>query len=206
MKKNYLLWIGLGVVAAGVIVYMVYFRKKKPATTAPALAPADEFDWAALQKKFSTGNPYSSDLVVVKQDVSEIGENSPVKYTDFDLKTVDTNYRQRGKITKDQFDQRVLSSIRMHINQKNYDLLKTVRNDMDLWWTPVGRAGYNDTLERALAYSVRRMLAGDFYYDTAGTPTNSAVQTPAQTPATTPTPTPPPSNSTGGLTAQRYTY
>jgi hypothetical protein len=205
MKKNYLLWIGLGVVAAGVIVYFAFFRKKKKSNL-PAIAPAEEFDWAALQKKFATGNPYSSDLVVVKQEVSEIGENSPIKYTDFDLKTVDTNYRTRGKITKEQFDQRVLSSIRMQIAQKNYDLLKTVQEELNLWWTPVARAGYNDSFERALAYHIRRILAGDFYYDTAGTPTNSAVQTPAQTPATTPTPTPPPTNSSGGVTAQRYTY
>jgi len=203
------IWIGLGVLTAGALVYYFFFRKKKTTGAAVTLAPASEFDWAALQSKFAGGNPYNADRVLVKAEVSEIGENSPIKYTDFDNRTIDTNYRTRGQITKDQFDQRVLSSIRMQISQKNYDLLKTVKDELNLWWTPVARAGYNDSLERALAYHIRRILAGDFYYTEGGTPTNSSVgMTPVtnNTPTQNPTLTPPPTNSPGGMTAQRYTY
>ena len=193
MKNKTLIYVGLGLVAAGIIIYMVYFRKKKTAPTAPGqIAPASDIDWATLERTFATNNPFNNDKVRKIEEVAAIGETDPAPHPNEPDKV-------KIKITKTQFDQRVFQDIQRLIREKN-ESIREVKSKLSDWWEPWSRAGVNDSLARAIAYNTRTYFATNFYYDDASTPTNTVTAPGAVTTPQTPT------NSVTGLTSQRYSY
>lgn len=172
--------IGLGVLTAGVIVYFVYFRKKKTAGSIPAgtPTPADQIDWARLEAVFKDGNPFNSERVKQKLEVSAYDENIERLFPEnFPTATQPLENLPRVKVSKEFFDQYVLNTIRQQIRNKNTEWISKIEEERFQPWSGTSRAGYNNSLEQAIAYTMRGYVTLGKWYEDGSTPTNSNTPT-----------------------------
>lgn len=170
MNRNIL--IGGAVLVIGAVIYFVW-KSRKPATTGTETAPQTpqpggifapktltEADFVGLENVFKDGNPYNNEIAKAIEGQDQ-DETKPIR-NDGSTKTL---------LTKNQFDNMVLATIRKLIGDRSAWIQQEEERRFQPWMA-AARAGYNDSLARAFAYVIRVYVAGNNYYtSTAGTGT-----------------------------------
>jgi len=163
----------LVVVTVGVILYFVFFSKKATATGAggggvSAPKPLGEADFLELEKVFANGNPFEAEKVVKSPEVSAVGEDDPAPHPDAPAGTV------KIATPRSTFNAMVRTQI-MKIIRDRLPYLQQIEEERFQNWSGPARAGYNNSLAQALAYTVRQDLANSRYIVTTPLTTNSNI-------------------------------
>jgi len=165
MKKINWYWLIGGLAVAGIIAYFVFFRKKSKLSK-------KEID--RLKAVFKTTNPFKDDRVLKADYISPVGEQDMTPAPD------STRTSKVKLSSRDEFEKQVLNQIRFILEDPEQGYVKSIMNDKTKFWSWGARAGYNNSLEQAIAYKIRFDNAMDKYYvdnttpkDASGNPTTT---------------------------------